>query len=666
MLQALAYPLPATEATGASLIRVFEESPVQKEITVISFCSSIPLPSPPETGEGARDGQGDDGIPADPDRENDRLISHEEEAWKRRSYDLTGWIRPFVVRWDRHGRYWRKAQRKPGGSKTYTSENKLTLGTLNWHFRGGTDGDVVGILLIRRDSFGRCWSRCCVVDIDRHDDSVDPAVTRAYALVLYERAKGLGLGPLLIDSNGDGGYHLWLLFDHDVPTEHVYNLGRWLVRDRESNRLPAVETFPKQREIGPEPSACGNWPLLPGRHHTRDHSSKVWDGPAWLSGDRAIDHVVARTGVSPGLIPSEAATYRPEVPKRPERARKSRARKPEKLNPAAPPAESLLLPPTTATALPVVAPRVQLDSDEMRRLIRDAPIVEVQTRHDLMVPEVASMIRRGDTDEEIEDAWVGWHDHFYEQGKTASAPEAHLDDLRRCIAHTRAQDRFALKTASGPADLAAIYDRCARTVLSPALEEALTVRPKPSTRRRLNSGVRTGGPEAVLQTGSDRPARRRDDQQTGRQYRNIWGIQSSSRLCVGDRSENRLVESENDRFFVEAVVLLAHAHLGSGWPEFLLTDDQIRQVILRRFGVDWDKKQVRRRKDRHVRRIKDGLGYEPAGHVELLQGMERGDRRDGGKGSPTRYAVSPLLTDLIRRGVVAPRHVLTSQSGDAS
>src|SRR5262249_34722510 len=50
---------------------------------------------------------------------------------------------------------------------------------------------------------------------------------------------------------------------------------------------------------------------LPGRHHTRDHWSRVWDGARWLDGAEAVDQILRRDGGAPTLIP--AAALAPKV-----------------------------------------------------------------------------------------------------------------------------------------------------------------------------------------------------------------------------------------------------------------------------------------------------------------------------------------------------------------
>jgi hypothetical protein len=56
-----------------------------------------------------------------------------------------------------------------------------------------------------------------------------------------------------------------------------------------------LEIFPDK----PEWDRYGDWPRLPGRHHTRQHFTRIWnDEPfaevPWLEGHDAIDRIVAR------------------------------------------------------------------------------------------------------------------------------------------------------------------------------------------------------------------------------------------------------------------------------------------------------------------------------------------------------------------------------------
>src|SRR5207249_4880532 len=94
------------------------------------------------------------------------------------------------------------------------------------------------------------------------------------------------------------------------PTRRVFAFMRWLVRDHVGHGLSAPpETFPKQPGI--PPGRYGNWLRLPGRHHTRPHWSRVWDGAGWREGAEAVAFLLTVSGDYPGLIPAEAQEHEP-------------------------------------------------------------------------------------------------------------------------------------------------------------------------------------------------------------------------------------------------------------------------------------------------------------------------------------------------------------------
>jgi hypothetical protein len=172
-------------------------------------------------------------------------------------------------------------------------------------------------------------------DVDRHDDRDDPDATWRAALAWYNRLVGLGFRPLLLDSNGAGGYRVYGIFDREVPAGTVRDFGYWLTVDWKDHGLPGqVEIFPKQSLVTqPVPGEavkgdCGNWLRIPGRHHKRAVYSRVWDGEKWLEGNDAIDFILATMGDDPALIPAAAAGGRKryEERRKAEKAARKKAR----------------------------------------------------------------------------------------------------------------------------------------------------------------------------------------------------------------------------------------------------------------------------------------------------------------------------------------------------
>lgn len=114
------------------------------------------------------------------------------------------------------------------------------------------------------------------------------------------------MDPLLFDSNGVGGYHLYVFLDREYPLADVYAFADQLRSDWEPLGLPRKpEIFPPKPAVKPDdlPYAL----RVPGRHHTRLHYSRVWnfDGISdtdWLEGGEAIEAMLnTRTSPLPKL-----------------------------------------------------------------------------------------------------------------------------------------------------------------------------------------------------------------------------------------------------------------------------------------------------------------------------------------------------------------------------
>jgi hypothetical protein len=153
-------------------------------------------------------------------------------------------------------------------------------------------------------------SRWLAIDVDRHDPDDEFGVTaegnlaavRGWHQALVDR----GLDPLLMDSNGIGGFHLLVVFSEPMSTSSVHQFGSQLVADFARRGLDQKpEVFPGK----PSWDHYGDWLRLPGRHHTRPHYTRVWnDEPGaesrWLAGSDAIDRIlVTRAAIDTILLP---------------------------------------------------------------------------------------------------------------------------------------------------------------------------------------------------------------------------------------------------------------------------------------------------------------------------------------------------------------------------
>jgi hypothetical protein len=245
--------------------------------------------------------------------------AHIAREWGARTLDLAKWTKGLLVnRTDVWGGYLPFDKR----NTTYTAGDKvirldksvtrppkarrgqqfLDLGYLASHYRGRAVECLIGLHSTSPDNLCR-W---IAPDIDQHGDGgPDPAANWRAAQAWYERARSLGFRPLLTDSNGRGGYHgPMVIFKTPVPSKTAYAFAWWLTDDyAEYGLTDRPEIFPKQAELGE--GRYGNWLRLPGRHHTRDHWSRVWDGERWLDGAEAVAFILALEGDDPALIPGD-------------------------------------------------------------------------------------------------------------------------------------------------------------------------------------------------------------------------------------------------------------------------------------------------------------------------------------------------------------------------
>lgn len=222
-------------------------------------------------------------------------------AWMKNAKILSHWAgQRLVNRFDVWGGYFqtsREVRRTTCPSLPHRQAAFLNYDVLQAHFETDHTNDVIGLHTIGTDNTCR-WG---AVDIDHHGEDEAPQDNWQMALQLYRSAQDVGFEPLLFDSNGNGGFHLYLLFNQPVASVLVYRLMKWLIHQQAWKNERCAETFPKQETVGPD-RPYGNWLRCPGKHHSRKHWSRLWQ-ERWLDDTESVSALLHHAGDDPRLIP---------------------------------------------------------------------------------------------------------------------------------------------------------------------------------------------------------------------------------------------------------------------------------------------------------------------------------------------------------------------------
>ena len=181
---------------------------------------------------------------------NCEIKNGEKQAWREVADQLADWaITNLYNRLDAFPEW---------NGSWFCKKEPLTKDHLACHFRGLWTVGTYTIIPGEDTCVYLAW------DIDCHDTTADPATNWYFAEKLYHRLFALGLRPILEDSNGKGGYHVWVVFSQPVPAAIAMAFGHWIVQDSSFE----IEVFPKQTSVG---DGYGNQLRVPGHHHKDDH-----------------------------------------------------------------------------------------------------------------------------------------------------------------------------------------------------------------------------------------------------------------------------------------------------------------------------------------------------------------------------------------------------------
>jgi len=252
---------------------------------------------------------------------NKRLLWIAEE-WMRYADDLAEWaMERLVNRRDVWSQYTLKDGKirvvmLPMPQRRKLGTDMVTLNKLHRHFQAKSAAHLIGLFSISDHSTCKWFA----VDVDLHDESLPGAdeiaeANFAAAMEWAERLRSQGMDPMLLDSNGVGGYHVWVLLDKEYPLADVFDFADELRSDWQKLGLPRKpEIFPPKRVVAPN-----DLPYTlrtPGRHHTRHFYTRVWNWDAdvgeneWLEGGDAIEAMIA---TRPSKLPKRTKSKKKET-----------------------------------------------------------------------------------------------------------------------------------------------------------------------------------------------------------------------------------------------------------------------------------------------------------------------------------------------------------------
>jgi len=245
-----------------------------------------------------------------PEFAEDRRLHWIAEEWLRYADRLAEWTMEHLVnRRDVWSQYVVKngevgVVMLPVKERRKSGAEMVTMNKLRRHYSGRAISHLIGLHSISDHSTCKWFA----VDIDLHDETVadadEVAVNNlAAAMEWSAKLREFGFDPIVFDSNGVGGYHIWTLLDREYPLEDTYDFADELRSNWEELGLPRKpEIFPPKPHVDKDDLPYGL--RLPGRHHYRQYYSRVYNFDAlegeneWLEGGEAIEVMLA-TKTSP-------------------------------------------------------------------------------------------------------------------------------------------------------------------------------------------------------------------------------------------------------------------------------------------------------------------------------------------------------------------------------
>jgi hypothetical protein len=209
--------------------------------------------------------------------------------------------RLFIGRRDTFGKRWRGSDGAPRQNEAITNE------ILEDHLEGRYAVHVYPQNVTDRGV------KICVLDVDCHrtvpEDEVDDRAQSNFTYIeaIWRQLREMGLPVLLEDSNGRGGFHLWMFVDN-LSNREAIGVTAWMASRADAGNLK-VECYPGGNEISDD--GFGTCIRLPGRHHTEPYFSRFWTGAGWIDAGAVVALLEQIQPVPASGLPEEALTFQP-------------------------------------------------------------------------------------------------------------------------------------------------------------------------------------------------------------------------------------------------------------------------------------------------------------------------------------------------------------------
>jgi hypothetical protein len=210
------------------------------------------------------------------------------DQWSSNAESLADFVmKKLVNRTDAYGGHRDPRDRIAGAA--IKQNNPLSSDVIQRHFKTGDRRDLIRLHTVSPQK----TSRWIVLEIDQpHGVSHDcRQMNEEGAKEYFKHWPETVSKPLLIDSDGRGGFQLWVILNSPISVANACAFGHHIAEYSGALGLGGKpEVFPEHPSSIPEQlpsrSVC-----LPGLHHAQDFYSRVWDGEKWLIGCEAIDFI---------------------------------------------------------------------------------------------------------------------------------------------------------------------------------------------------------------------------------------------------------------------------------------------------------------------------------------------------------------------------------------